>query len=840
MFSEEDEMSSQRNQSFVGLVCAIIFLAAALVVAPGTTFAQTWTSAGLSGDVIRTLAVDPQNPLELYAADFPSINSHLFRSPDGGTTWNPLTTTWLPNANFVSAVATDPATSPHTIYAGYYGVRKSTDSGSTWVNTTAAVIDPTSQNVGAIAVDTSTSPSTIYAGTTYSGTNSGRIFWSSDAGATWTLGTGITGTPDSCTAIVVDSEHPGTVYASFRGGGLGEVGGVYKSIDHGVSWTAMTMPASNLAITGLVFDAQNDLYASANDSNHVYKLPDGSSNWVAAGFTTSAWGGWGIAAHPTHPGEVYVGGILYSGPTGEIRRTTDGGATWTDVSSGLSTTAVNAMLTTPTSIFAGTDNGLYVLDFGLPAVSGISPTSGLLPGGDTIIITGTGFTGATAVDFGGTAATSFTVDSDTQITAVNPAHAAGPVDVTVTTEAGQSATTPWGVFTYISPTHTVTASVGVNGSLDGSTPSPVTVNDGETTSFTFNADTNYHVASISGCGGTEYSTPDNAVSSYTYTTGAITADCTVTAVFSINQADLAVSKTQSTTTVTAGGGAGNLTYVVTVTNNGPNDATDVTLSEALTLPAGASVDSTTASVGSVAGTSPNYTWNLGSLANGASATLTVVITAGASTPPGTDIISDTAAVTHADQPDPDSENDSATKSTSVIAPTSVTATKTLSGDVAPGGTVTYTVVLANAGPADAMDDQSTDEFTDVLPAELTLVSASATSGTAVADTGTNTVSWNGAIPAGSSVTLTITATVGDLGEGVLVSNQGEARYDADGDGMHEATALTDDPGTASPDDATVFAVAKKPGIPAVSPAGLAVLIGLLALAGTVVIRRRLI
>ena len=58
-------------------------------------------------------------------------------------------------------------------------------------------------------------------------------------------------------------------------------------------------------------------------------------------------------------------------------------------------------------------------------------------------ITGSGFTGATAVHFGATAATSLTVNSDTQITATAPAAASlGQVDVTVTTPAGTSATGP--------------------------------------------------------------------------------------------------------------------------------------------------------------------------------------------------------------------------------------------------------------------------------------------------------------------------------------------------------------------------------------------------------------
>ena len=68
-------------------------------------------------------------------------------------------------------------------------------------------------------------------------------------------------------------------------------------------------------------------------------------------------------------------------------------------------------------------------------------------GGTLVTITGTGFTGATAVDFGTTAATNLTVVNDTTITADSPAGT-GTVDVTVTTPAGTSATSPADQFTY--------------------------------------------------------------------------------------------------------------------------------------------------------------------------------------------------------------------------------------------------------------------------------------------------------------------------------------------------------------------------------------------------------
>lgn len=74
-----------------------------------------------------------------------------------------------------------------------------------------------------------------------------------------------------------------------------------------------------------------------------------------------------------------------------------------------------------------------------PAVTSAAPAQGPTTGGTTVVVTGTAFTGASGVYFGGTAAASFTVDSATRITAVTPARAAGTVDVSVTAPGGTTA-----------------------------------------------------------------------------------------------------------------------------------------------------------------------------------------------------------------------------------------------------------------------------------------------------------------------------------------------------------------------------------------------------------------
>src|SRR5262249_25381662 len=79
------------------------------------------------------------------------------------------------------------------------------------------------------------------------------------------------------------------------------------------------------------------------------------------------------------------------------------------------------------------------------------PTSIQIPvrrrGAPAVTITGTNFSGATAVRFGSNAAGSFTVDSATQITTTSPAGV-GTVDVTVTTAGGTSAISSGDRFTY--------------------------------------------------------------------------------------------------------------------------------------------------------------------------------------------------------------------------------------------------------------------------------------------------------------------------------------------------------------------------------------------------------
>jgi hypothetical protein len=84
----------------------------------------------------------------------------------------------------------------------------------------------------------------------------------------------------------------------------------------------------------------------------------------------------------------------------------------------------------------------------LPAITGISPATGLAGGGTGVTITGTNLLGATAVNFGAISGTIYS-DTATQIEVISPAGAVGKVDVTVITGAGTSASVPADQFTYV-------------------------------------------------------------------------------------------------------------------------------------------------------------------------------------------------------------------------------------------------------------------------------------------------------------------------------------------------------------------------------------------------------
>jgi len=111
-----------------------------------------------------------------------------------------------------------------------------------------------------------------------------------------------------------------------------------------------------------------------------------------------------------------------------------------------------------------------------PALTNVSPTSGVTTGGTTVTINGTNLTTPSGVTFGGTAATSVTLVSSTQITAVAPAHAAGLVSVVVGFPAGAplASVTLTNAYTYKIPAPTVSTVTPTSGLISGGTTLTIT------------------------------------------------------------------------------------------------------------------------------------------------------------------------------------------------------------------------------------------------------------------------------------------------------------------------------------------------------------------------------
>ncbi len=123
-------------------------------------------------------------------------------------------------------------------------------------------------------------------------------------------------------------------------------------------------------------------------------------------------------------------------------------------------------------------NKSIVIDAALPLVTGLSPTSGLGGGGTSVLISGSGFSGATAVKFGATNAASFTINSATSITVAAPPHASGTVNVTVTTPNGTSAAGAANQYTYYTTPDAPVIGTATAGDTQASVSFTAPVNNG--------------------------------------------------------------------------------------------------------------------------------------------------------------------------------------------------------------------------------------------------------------------------------------------------------------------------------------------------------------------------
>ncbi len=206
-----------------------------------------------------------------------------------------------------------------------------------------------------------------------------------------------------------------------------------------------------------------------------------------------------------------------------------------------------------------------------------------------------------------------------------------------------------------------------------------------------------------------------------------------------------VTKSDSPDPVFAGN---NVTYTITVYNDGPSDATGVSLSDV--VPAGTSFVSASNGGTNTAGT---VTWSLGTIAANANKAVTLVVKVD---PSRTTDISNTATATSGVS-DPNTANNSAIEGTKVNTSADLTISKTGPSSAYYLDNVTYSITVNNLGPSDAQGVA----VTDYLPAAGTTFVSASNGG--IYDSGTNTMKWNLNTYTASQGSTTLTLTVNVTG-----------------------------------------------------------------------------
>jgi len=207
----------------------------------------------------------------------------------------------------------------------------------------------------------------------FAGAPAGGLWKSTNGGTSWTTNTDnfpVCGFSD----LGFDATNTNIMYTVTGDGDAGDTrsNGVYKSIDGGNTWaiTGLTFPiTSAIQIRRLVVNPINPLIVMTAGNNGIYRTINGGTSWTQVSTTNSH----DLEFNTANPNIVYASGASF-------RRSTDGGATWTTISSGITTGAGRmAIAVTPNDanyvyvLAAATSNGF--LAFYRSTNGGVSFTS---------------------------------------------------------------------------------------------------------------------------------------------------------------------------------------------------------------------------------------------------------------------------------------------------------------------------------------------------------------------------------------------------------------------------------------------------------------------------------
>ncbi len=246
----------------------------------------------------------------------------------------------------VGDFAVDPADrSRYYVAVASGGVWKTNNAGTTF---TPVFDDQGSYSIGCVALDPN-NPGVVWVGT---GENNSQrsvaygdgVYRSDDGGKSW-KNMGLRRS-EHIGKILVDPRNPTVVYAAAQGPlwGPGGERGLYKSTDGGQSWKAVLTIGDNTGVSDIAFDPRNPdvLYATAyqrrrhvwtlingGPESGLYKSTDAGATWnkLTSGLPAGDVGRIGIAVSPVTPDVVFAV-VEASGKAGGFFRSSDRGATW--------------------------------------------------------------------------------------------------------------------------------------------------------------------------------------------------------------------------------------------------------------------------------------------------------------------------------------------------------------------------------------------------------------------------------------------------------------------------------------------------------------------------------
>lgn len=167
---------------------------------------------------------------------------------------------------------------------------------------------------------------------------------------------GISGSAAWVTPYIQDPNNSNTIYVGYQD--------VWKSTNQGNSWTQLSSWYGN-TLRSLAVAPSNSDYIFAATTNQLYSTTDGGATWNDITGTIPTWSGniTYISVKDDDPNTIWVS--LGEFNTDGVYESTDGGSTWTNISTGLPQLPVNCVIqnkqnTSEVELYAGTDVGVYI------------------------------------------------------------------------------------------------------------------------------------------------------------------------------------------------------------------------------------------------------------------------------------------------------------------------------------------------------------------------------------------------------------------------------------------------------------------------------------------------